>query len=57
MLLIVVFAFVYWRGIKQATQKQGLDCQYHIAYAVCTSKGKPASMPGFFDVLKAGVKF
>ena len=57
LLVIVVFAFVYWRGIKQSTAKQGLDCDYHLVYAVCTAKGKTSAMPGFFDVLKAGVKF
>jgi hypothetical protein len=56
LLAIVVLGFIYWRGIK-AMGDRGLNCQYHIAYAVCTAKNNKAQLPSFLDVLKAGVKF
>jgi len=57
LLAIVVLGFLYWRGVKQATAKQGLKCEYHIVYAICESNGKKTSPPGIWEIFKAGAKF
>jgi len=53
----VILLFVYWRGMKQVATKNGLTCEYHIIYSLCTLKGKTAKLPGFWDIMKAGVSF
>lgn len=55
-LAIVVLAVIFWRGLR-ATTAQTHDCQYKIIYAVCTAKKAGVKLPGFFDIIKAGVKF
>lgn len=56
-LAIIVLAFIYWRGVKSVTTQKGMSCEYHIVYALCTAKNNKATMPGIWDILKAGVKF
>jgi len=59
-IVIIVLAagsFLYYRGIQNLTKQLGLDCQYHFAYTVCTTKDKKsAQMPGIFEIIKAGIK-
>lgn len=56
-LLLILFAFIYWRGIRAVAKESNLDCNYHVFYAVCKQIGKATTLPTFWDVLKAGVKF
>jgi len=55
--IIVAGAFVYWRGVKATTEQKGWACNYHLAYAVCSAKNNKAVLPGFMDIMRAGVKF
>lgn len=55
-LLVLIFGFIYWRGTSALIKKQNLDCKFHFAYAICSSKSKLV-VPGFIEVIKAGIKF
>lgn len=60
LVLILIFAFVYWRGAKSILTKMGLDCNWHAVYAVCltdSKKVKDGVSPDFMDIIKAGWKF
>ncbi|OGE74211.1 MAG: hypothetical protein A3I07_03075 [Candidatus Doudnabacteria bacterium RIFCSPLOWO2_02_FULL_42_9] len=56
LVIVAVLLFLYWRGIKNVEADKKWDCEYHIAYAVCDTKGAK-SIPGIFEVLKAGARF
>ena len=57
LLLIVALGFIYWRGMREIVKQNHLECEYHFVYAVCVSQSKAVTLPGFWDVLKAGIKF
>lgn len=57
LVLIIVFLFLYWRGVKSVTSSKGWDCKYHLIYAVCNAKNNKAQLPDIWDILQAGVKF
>lgn len=57
LVVLIVFAFLYWRGSKAITKEKGLDCSYHIVYAVCKAKSSATPIPGLFEILKRGTKF
>jgi hypothetical protein len=54
--LVVVFAVIFWRGLKDTT-KATHNCEFKIIYALCTPKGKATGLPPIWNILKAGVKF
>ncbi len=55
--VIIVLAFLYWRGVKTVAAKKGWNCNYHVAYAICDAKNNKAQLPGIWDILKAGASF
>jgi hypothetical protein len=57
LVVIAVLIFLYWRGIKNVADTKGWNCEYHVVYAICDAKNNRATLPGLFDVLKAGAKF
>lgn len=57
LVLILVFAFVYWRGTKEYIKANNLECERHVVYAVCKQIGQATIVPSLLDVLKEGVKF
>lgn len=54
---VVIFLVIYIHGVIVWTNKNNLDCQWHVVYAVCKQIGKPTVVPSLWDVLVAGVKF
>lgn len=57
LLVVLAGAFFFNRGLQNITKQMGLDCQYHFAYTVCTTKDKKsAQLPGIMDIIKAGFK-
>lgn len=57
LLAIVVVLFLYWHGIKNVSAQKGWDCKYHIIYAICNAKNNKATLPSFWEIIKAGAKF
>lgn len=57
LLALIAFGFVYWRGMKAIQKTTNLECEYHVAYAVCKQKGKATELPSLWQVLRAGAKF
>jgi len=55
--LIILFAFIYWRGTKSILAKMGMDCEWHVFYAFCKAPVKNTQMPNFMEIFKAGIKF
>lgn len=58
LLVILVLLFIYWRGVTTLLVAQkGWNCQYHVVYALCEARNNKASLPGLWDIFKAGIKF
>jgi hypothetical protein len=55
-LVLILLAFVVWRGTKAAT-KDDFTCSYKLYYAVCKPKNQNAQFPSIMQILTAGVKF
>ncbi len=55
--VVLILAFIYWRGTKAYTKANNLECTRHLVYAVCKQIGKPTTVPSLWDVMKIGVKF
>jgi hypothetical protein len=53
---LVVFSFVFYRGLKAATEKTH-DCEFKLIYAACVEKSKGAKLPGLWSIIKSGVSF
>ncbi|MEJ0021307.1 MAG: hypothetical protein WDN47_01855 [Candidatus Doudnabacteria bacterium] len=58
LLAIVVVLFLYWRGVTSLLiESKGWNCQYQVVYALCQATNNKATLPGLWDILKAGIRF
>jgi hypothetical protein len=57
LVLIILFAIVYWRGTKQILAARNTNCNWHTVYAICVTDSKKVysvQPPSLMDTLKAG---